>query len=281
MPLSLKQSLKNTLLSRGFAPERLKRFDFRRQFSHFDEEILLQKYLRALAPAAKTDFIVDIAAGDGVTMSNTYALFRAGTPGLAVELDDRRFRALSRHYRSLPQVRLLHQKVTPENVLSILGEARVPRDFSLLNLDIDGYDYFVLAKILCDYRPALICTEINEAIPPPLKFTVRYDPEFAWATDRFFGMSIAQLHGLAQQTGYDLVELHYNNAFLIRSEINPFPALSAEQAYDAGYRLKPDRKQKFPGTVYFEPVLQMDPPAAKVFIEEAFYGYVDAYDLSL
>ena len=39
---------------------------------------------------------------------------------------------------------------------------------------------------LTRYRPELICAEVNEKIPPPLKFSVRWDPNYRWSNDHFW-----------------------------------------------------------------------------------------------
>src|SRR5688572_14380322 len=139
-----------------------------RQYSNFDEEKLIAKFDASIPSQKKTEYIVDIAASDGVGMSNTYARFRHGMPGLAVEYDEQLFAKLSKTYRRLTNVRLLRQMITPENVVETLARLGVPKNCSLLNLDIDGYDHFVLDALLGAYRPTLICAEINEKIPPPL-----------------------------------------------------------------------------------------------------------------
>jgi len=48
------------------------------------------------------------------------------------------------------------------------------KDFSVLSLDIDGNDYWGAACDLSQFRPQLIVTEINEKIPPPIRF-VQYN----------------------------------------------------------------------------------------------------------
>jgi hypothetical protein len=251
-----------------------------RQYSNFDEEKLIAAFDALIPQSAKTAYIVDIAASDGIGMSNTYARFRSGTPGLAVEFDDVLFAKLSARYRRLQQVQLLKQMITPENVVATL-EANHVHNCSLLNLDIDGYDHFVLDAILgSSYRPTLICAEINEKIPPPLKFTVNYSPHYRWNVDHFFGQSISQLYELCLKYRYDLVDLHYNNAFLIPHELNTLPALTPEQAYDRGYKYKRDRVSKFRYNHDMDPVLAMSPEDAKRFINEAFSKYKGQYTLS-
>jgi hypothetical protein len=248
-------------------------------FSYLDEQLIINDYLEKL----KIDkgYCVDIAASDGITMSNTYSLYRNGWHGLAVEFDAQNFASLSNRYIDFQNVNLAKCMVTPVNVVSLLEANTAPVDFDFLNLDIDGYDYFVLEKILQFYRPKLICVEINEKIPPPIKFTVKWDKNYVWATDHFYGQSISQLNILTNQHKYSLVELHYNNAFLIPTEISPVSSLTPEEAYKVGYLEKNDRKFKFPWNSNMEDLLQMEPQKALDFINNFFSKYDGAYHASI
>jgi hypothetical protein len=156
--------------------------------------------------------------------------------------------------------------VTPLNVLDLLSAYEVPKDFEFLNLDIDGYDYFVLEQMLETYRPKLICAEINEKIPPPIKFTVRWNPSYSWAADHFYGQSISQLEALATRHRYAIIELHYNNVFLMPLEISLKPSLTAEKAYQFGYLNKLDRKIKFPWNDNIEELLHLKPTDALAYL---------------
>ena len=248
-------------------------------FSYFDEQSVINRYLKNLE--IKKGFCVDIAASDGVTMSNTYALFRKGWNGLAVECDSKKFSMLSDAYAEFKNVNLSKCLVTPLNVVSLLQAHSVPINFDFLNLDIDGYDYFVLEKIFEAFRPKLICTEINEKIPPPIKFTVKWDNNYVWASDHFYGQSISQLDIIVKKHKYALAELHYNNAFLIPLELSSSPSLSPEDAYYAGYLNQPDRKNKFPWNKDMEDVLQMSPVDALSFIDNYFKKYEGLYEASI
>jgi hypothetical protein len=250
-----------------------------RNFSHLDEQSIINHYLEKL----KIDkgYCADIAASDGITMSNTYSLYRNGWHGVAVEFDAQKFSNLSNSYVDFQNVNLVKCMVTPINVISLLEANTAPVNFDFLNLDIDGYDYFVLEKILQVYRPKLICVEINEKIPPPIKFAVKWDKNYAWATDHFYGQSISQLNMLINQHKYSLVELHYNNAFLIPTEISPAASLTPEEAYRVGYLEKTDRKSKFPWNSNMEDVLYMEPQEALDFINNFFSKYHGAYDASI
>lgn len=244
---------------------------------HSEEEHRTLELLESLPLTNR--YCVDIAAQDGVAGSQTLRLFQRGWPGLAVECDARMFAILARMYRGFENVSLIRTRVVPDNVVSILRAVQCPRDFAFLSLDIDSYDYFVLDRLLEEFRPSLACVEINETIPPPLKFTVKSAPDHQWEGDHFQGQSIAQCHELCIRHRYDIVELSYNNLFLTPSELNVRPALTPEAAYDAGYRHMPDRAAKFHWNADMDPLLDMARPQAIEFIRRKFARYEGRYDL--
>ena len=279
MPKKVSPLIKAVFQRMGLEVQRLPKMKSNGVFSHFDEQIIAKKYLDSLN--IKDKYCVDIAAMDGVTMSNTFALYKEGWGGLAVEFDSENFSHLSYIYKDFKNVNLAKCMVTPLNVLSLLAAHEVPKEFGFLNLDIDGYDYFVLEQILLKYRPRLICTEINEKIPPPIKFTINWDPNYVWATDHFYGQSISQLHLLCLKHNYAIVELLYNNAFLIPLECKPKSMFSPQEAYRLGYLEKADRKKKFSYNANMEEVLRMKPEDALRFIETFFAKYKGRYVASI
>jgi tetratricopeptide (TPR) repeat protein len=246
------------------------------KYSYLDEESIIEKYINLMKLESK--YCVDIAASDGITMSNTYFLFQRGWSGLAVEYDNRKFSALAAHYVDFPNVNLSKSMVTPDNVISLLKAYQVPENFGLLNLDIDGYDYFVLNELLKSFRPSLICTEINEKIPPPLKFTVKWHPKYVWENNHFYGQSICQLNILCERYDYALVELHYNNAFLIPKELSPIASLTPAEAYQKGYLECPDRKEKFPWNADIEEIHQLSDEQALNYVNNFFAKYTGKFD---
>src|SRR6187397_3535168 len=107
-----------------------------------DEDVVVRRILDGVG--VTTGAAVDIAACDGITKSNTRALFRSGWAGLAVEGDPAKFASLARAYRPYASVGLARVWVTPGNVVPLLRGFGIATDFQFLNLDIDGYDTFVL-----------------------------------------------------------------------------------------------------------------------------------------
>jgi len=249
--------------------------------SFLGEEVVIHTYLTKLL--ISNTFFVDIGASDGISMSNTYFLCQNGYEGLAVEYDSEKFSRLVLSYKYFKKVNLSKCKITPSNVVNLLNGNLVPKRFAFLNLDIDSYDYFVLDEMLSSFRPSLICMEINEKVPPPLKFTVLYDPDHTWQKDHFYGCSISQLYLLCTKHNYVLINLHYNSAFLIPAEMSTsdiFP-VSPEEAYNKGYLDRPDRKEKFPWNNDVEELLFLSPQKAMVFIDKLFANYRGKYILSL
>ena len=244
-------------------------------YSNFGEQEVIARHLARLGVEGGT--FVDIGAADGQTSSNTRALALAGWDGLAIEADPAAFARLAWRAAETPRVRLARSAVTPGNVVALLQAHAIPRDFAFLSLDIDGYDHFVLAALLVSYRPLLMCVEFNEAIPPPVKFTVTFHPDHAWALDHFYGQSIAMLAALARRHAYALVEVHYNNAFLVPAERSVLPDLAPEEAYRRGYLEREDRQRRLPWNREMEPLQTLPPAEVVAALHRRFAAYQGRY----
>jgi hypothetical protein len=264
----------------GLHIERAKQRLRRSGFSNFDEERLIEGFVGELLPEGRARTAVDIGAGDGVRGSNTYALFVKGWRGVGFEGDERRARRLARAYRGFDGVAARHALVTPANVTPLLEEQNVPRDFGVLSLDIDSYDYWVLDAVLDSFRPRLVVTEINEKVPPPVRFVVSYDPGFR-LQHHFFGYSIASLEDLCERHSYALIALEYNNAFIAPRELAGARALDAATAYREGYLERPDRRERFPDNHDMEALHSMTPQEAVRFLERFFARHSGKFELTL
>jgi len=249
-------------------------------FSNFDEERIIERFAAELLPPGEPRTAVDLGAGDGIKGSNTYALFRGGWRGLGVEGDPRRARRLAHAYRELEGVAACHAVVTPSNVVELLEAHRVGRDFSLLSLDIDSYDYWVLDRLLGSFRPRLVVTEINEKIPPPIRFVVKYDAGFR-LQHHFFGYSIASLEDLCARHRYALIALEYNNAFLAPRELQGVRPLDFTEAYRRGYLERADRRERFHRNLDMEALHTLSPEEGVEFIRHFFARHEGKYDLGL
>jgi hypothetical protein len=263
---------------------RLKRKAWRKADTSYAGEF---QFLDQLLNKLKIDsgYIVDIAAGDGCNQSSTLGFFKRGNwSGLAVEMDPLKFSKLSFLFADFPNVRLARNRVTPITVSSLLAGNEVPKDFELLNLDIDSYDLHVVDKLMeAGYRPKIISMEVNEKIPPPIYFTVDYDPEHYWKEDHFFGCSITAAASVVLPKGYILNALEYNNAVFVREDIATAntKCIQPQEAYDNGYRNRTDRKKLFRWNADVDCLLSLSPQDAELFINKIFAEYNGKYTLKI
>ncbi len=251
-----------------------------RRFSNGDEEQILAQYIADLLPLNHSRTAVDIGAGDGMRWSNSYALFLNGWKGVGIEFDHRKFVKLARAYKYFPDVYACRNRATPENILPLLESYEIERNFGVLSLDIDGNDYWVLRAILSRFRPQLIVTEINEKIPPPIRFVVKYNRDFE-LRHHFFGYSIAMLSDLCEEFGYAILRLEYNNAFLAPKELVGERALDAQVAYARGYLDRPDRKEKFSLNFDMETIYSLSDAEALKFLQQFYSKFPGEFYLGL
>lgn len=255
------------------------KYSLRGRFSHANEQQILAKYIDELLPKDQPRTVVDIGAGNGVRWSNSYALLLAGWKTLGVEADEQKHALLARAYRKFPRARASRSRADPDNIGALLKEFDIEKNFGVLCLDIDGNDYWVLDAILANFRPGLVVTEINENIPPPLRFVVKFDPDFQLRY-HFYGYSIAALEDLCEKHSYGILELEYNNAFLAPSEIGAGRFRDAESAYREGYLTRLDRKERFASNLDMEILHSLSPEEGMQFLQEFYANDAGNYYLT-
>jgi hypothetical protein len=248
-------------------------------FSKFGEQRILLQYIDELLPPWYAKAAVDIGAGGGMRWSNTYSLFLEGWSGVGIEANNTKFNLLQRAYRDLANVKSCHTRVDPYNICDLLHSCGIPTNFGVLSLDIDGNDYWVLDAILQEFRPALIVTEINEKIAPPLRFVVKFDPHFE-LRHHFYGFSIAALEDFCEKHNYGILALEYNNAFLAPCEIAEGRFIDAESAYQSGYLQRKDRKALFPSNEDLESLHSLSPAEALDFLRRFYSKEAGKYYLA-
>jgi len=247
------------------------------KYSYFDQEIIIKKYLDLFG--IEKGIAVDIAASNGVDSSNTVALYRKGWSGLAVEYRPSLFTHLAKNYHDHQAVSLCRCKITPLNVVGVIRA--FCKDVDFLSLDIDGYDYFVLDAILEMFRPKLICAEINQNIPPPIKFTVKYDPVYWWGENGFFGQSLSQVEILCKRYGYHMLEIEYNDVFIAPNELTPDMGKSPEMLYMEGFYNREDKDKCKYDRAMVEQLLHSDDNERIMYIDLIFSEYKGKYICSI
>lgn len=104
--------------------------------------------------------------------------------------------------------------ITPSNVIEVFRHFNVPLELDILKIDIDGYHLEVLRKILEIYKPKIIIAEINEKIPPPILFEVKYKDNYEWDYSHCFGFSIASGQKTLTKYGYKIDSIFELNNIL-------------------------------------------------------------------
>ena len=86
---------------------------------------------------------------------------------------------------------------------------------------ITAQDGFAAYNRACKESPSLIIAEYNAKFPPPIKFKIKYDPQFVWRADDYFGASLSEFASMLEKHSYKLICCNSHtgsNAFFIKSD---------------------------------------------------------------
>ena len=172
-----------------------------------------------VAPQGK--WLVDVGANDGFHRSNVIEMVKAGWNAVLIEADPKKFEELKVNMAPYPNAITVHRRVglEPENTLNrILEWASVPEDFDLLNIDIDGNDYWVWESL--NFKPKVVSIEYNSHFKLEEKKGIKYDPKVIWDGDSYYGASAGALVSLAGRKDYTLADcVPGANLFFVRGDL--------------------------------------------------------------
>ena len=215
------------------------------------------------------EFFVDIGAQDGVLGSQTLFLAKRNWSGIAIEADKKMFVELNYFYKNFKNVSLLNKFVNPENICELLSINKTPINFGFLNLDIDSFDFYILDALLEKYTPKIICVEINELIPPPIRFTI-IENDWEGVGDNFQGFSIEMISDICRKHGYKILELHFNNIFLSKDSEFEYQESSISDIYKTGYLNQPLRRKYFEWNNKYEHIYSLSEKEQLSFFQDLF-----------
>lgn len=181
-------------------------------FSQFGEDGVIDKVFRILK-SDKEKWCVEFGAWDGISYSNTHSLIKnKGWNGVLIEVNKTRFNELLNTYLNSKKVVCLNKFVgfKGNNRLDkILANTKIPEEFDLLSIDIDGNDFYIWEG-LKRYKPKVVLIEFNPTIP--------HDIEFVQSKDFgvFQGSSLLSLVKLAKSKRYELIATTDANAIFVR-----------------------------------------------------------------
>lgn len=181
--------------------------------TYHNEHLVLNEYMRFVDQNIFNKTFIDIGAGDGVDMSNTFQLVRENFNGCMVELNSSKFAKLSTIYRDFKNISLIKEKITPHNIEDFIKFIDIGYEVDVLNLDIDSYDYFVLEKLITLTEFKFLILEINSIFPLSVDFTVTFDENFEWEENKFQGASISMMYKLLNLHNYSII--HIDRSFVL------------------------------------------------------------------
>jgi len=197
-------------------------------FSQSDEDGLTLEIIRRLELQNGT--FAELGVGNG-TENNSLVLLASGWRGfwiggqrLAVDVEASTRLMFIQDWISLSNLKLLFQ-----SGLDRLGVEKL----DVVSLDLDGNDIFLAESLLANFaHPELFIVEYNGKFPPPVEFSISYDPEFIWSGDDYFGASLTSFAKMFAKHGYTLICCNAAtgaNAFFVKNKhLKNFPEVPSD-----------------------------------------------------
>ena len=131
-----------------------------------------------------------------------------------IEANPSKFKDLLKNYQGNPSVQCINALVDfagSNSLDNILSKTRIPEEFDLLCIDVDGNDYHIWDSV-CKYSPKVVIIEFNPSVPNDIMFI----------QDRNFelnhGSSLLAMIELGKKKGYKLVCATAFNGIFVKQQ---------------------------------------------------------------
>ncbi len=216
-------------------PKKLTRYE-NQVFSQNGEDGIISEIFKRIGTESK--YFVEFGVGNGLENNTVCLLFKDYT-GCWIEANADHVQAITQKFGPVirkGQLKVRNELITAENIETLFRELKVPEEFDLLSIDIDGNDYWVW-KAIENYHPRVLVIEYNALFPPDINAVIRYNPHFSWGGTFYFGASLKALEILGAHKGYRLVGCDFKgvNAFFVRQDLikdNFLEPFTAENHYE-------------------------------------------------
>lgn len=200
-------------------PLRLEQFGFK-CYSQHEEDGIISEILKRLGNDVRKTFI-EFGVGNGLE-NNSLLLLKQGWSGLWMDGERENSEFIKANFNSYLQSNQLYFTeafVNTDNINDLILSSSIG-DVGLLSIDIDGNDYHVW-KAIEAIHPSIVIIEYNGKFPPPIRWTITYDPNHTWDLSDYQGASLAALYELGKIKGYQLIGCNITgvNAFFVRQDL--------------------------------------------------------------
>jgi hypothetical protein len=181
-------------------------------YSQNGEDGVIAEILKRLD--IRQDWFCEFGAWDGRYGSNSYKLLRDGWKGVMIEGDPSRFQRLMDLARKWPSHLVAMEAFvetdhdSPRSLDNLLATTPIPKDFAVISIDIDSWDYQVWQS-LTNYRPKIVIIEVESSFPP--------DVDHIYPGSGLF-TSFASMVKLGKAKGYTPV-VHTGNIIFVVDEL--------------------------------------------------------------
>lgn len=189
-----------------------------RKYSQFGEEGYIRYILNNIGHTDR--FLVDIGCWDGWDDKNDRFTYHGFLSNTKYFIDHFGYTGLFIDGNSRGNISIKEEWITRENVRDILNKYNCPKEFTMLSIDLDGNDYYIIKELTKEFRPKLLICEVNRNIPLGISKTIKYDPNFTWKEDDYCGMSYSAALKMADSIGYRIIFQNDSaNLYLLRKDL--------------------------------------------------------------
>lgn len=218
-------------------------------FSQWGEDGIIQFLIHRLKIPCKT--FVEFGVEDYTEANTRFLLINDNWSGLVIDSSQANINFIKRddvYWRH--DIRAVCSFITRENICRLISDNIQEKEIGLLSIDIDGNDYWIW-KAITTVKPRIVICEYNGIFGCEHFISVPYEPGFQRSKKHFsnlyWGASLPALGLLAEEKGYVFVGCNSNgnNAFFVRKDICPFPAVDYRNGFVAPkFRDSKDRNNR-------------------------------------
>ena len=204
-------------------------------FSQWGEDGIINYLINVIEPKEKTFLEFGV---DNYDESNTrFLLFNKNWSGHIIDGSQKNIDYIKKSYYYWKyDINAYCKFIDCENVNNFL-KSKIKKKLSLLSLDIDGNDYWVLQELDLNYfNPEILICEYNSLLGNKYALTTPYEKKFIRNQKGYlyYGASILAFTKLCKKKGYFLVgsNLNGNNLFFLRNDLkNKFDEKNHEEVF--------------------------------------------------